>query len=146
MAHVITELCTGCGACAKKCPVEAIWGEPKTQHVIYAALCIDCGICGNMCPKSAVLDPEGEPVAKIKLSARPKAVVDVELCSGCEACVGICPESCLVMEPYPDPSDGAFFEVAGVVEKRCIGCGLCETICIKEAVVVRTQDRAAATG
>ena len=145
MAHTITELCSGCGLCAKKCPVEAIGGVPNTQHVIYAELCIDCGICGNLCPKSAVMGPDGQPVAKKKLAQRPKAIVDVELCSGCEACAAVCPEACIAMQPYSDLDDRQFFPVAVVTEKRCIGCGLCETVCIKEAVTVEMQGQPAAT-
>jgi len=48
------EKCTGCGACAKKCPVEAISGERKKVHVIDQAKCIKCGVCRETCKFDAV--------------------------------------------------------------------------------------------
>ncbi len=138
MAHSITEQCTGCGACAKKCPTQAIAGQAKSLHAVSAALCIDCGVCGNLCPKSAVIGPDGQTVSKRKLSARPKALVDADLCTGCETCQSVCPEACITMEPFSAGGHG--FNLAVVNRKRCIGCGLCESICIKEAVIVADGD------
>jgi len=48
------EKCTGCGACAKKCPVEAISGERKKAHEIDQAKCIKCGVCMETCKFDAV--------------------------------------------------------------------------------------------
>jgi len=50
----ITEDCTGCTVCAKRCPVDAISGERKGQHVIDQELCIKCGICKDVCNFDAV--------------------------------------------------------------------------------------------
>ncbi|UCH36405.1 MAG: NADH-quinone oxidoreductase subunit NuoF [Armatimonadota bacterium] len=49
-----TELCTGCGACARKCPQNAITGEKKQPHVIDAATCVKCGVCFDLCKFEAV--------------------------------------------------------------------------------------------
>ena len=46
--------CTGCGACAKKCPVDAIRGEKKQPHEIDASLCTRCGSCEATCRFDAV--------------------------------------------------------------------------------------------
>ena len=48
------EACTGCGACKKKCPVDAISGELKSVHEIDQALCIKCGECYKTCNFDAI--------------------------------------------------------------------------------------------
>jgi NADH-quinone oxidoreductase subunit F len=47
--------CTGCGACAKICPTQAIKGEKKQSHFILAEVCSKCGSCKDVCKASAVL-------------------------------------------------------------------------------------------
>lgn len=49
------EKCIGCGACKRKCPVDAISGEKKQPHVIDTAKCIKCGACKDTCKFNAVL-------------------------------------------------------------------------------------------
>ncbi len=49
------DACTGCGACLKKCPVEAITGERKEVHTIDPELCIKCGVCYDTCRFDAIL-------------------------------------------------------------------------------------------
>ena len=46
--------CTGCGACKKVCPSQAISGEKKKSHRILAELCSKCGSCKDICPVGAV--------------------------------------------------------------------------------------------
>ena len=47
--------CSGCTACAKNCPQDAIIGEKKQPHKIQTELCIKCGICREICPRDAVI-------------------------------------------------------------------------------------------
>jgi NADH:ubiquinone oxidoreductase subunit F (NADH-binding)/Pyruvate/2-oxoacid:ferredoxin oxidoreductase delta subunit len=51
---VIADACTGCGACKKKCPSDAIEGEPKQVHEIVQDRCITCGICLETCKFDAI--------------------------------------------------------------------------------------------
>ncbi len=51
---VNAETCTGCMACKKACPVNAIEGERKLPHLIRQELCIKCGACYDACRFDAI--------------------------------------------------------------------------------------------
>ena len=57
MAHVISDDCISCGACAAECPQEAI-SEGDTKYVIDPAKCTDCGSCVQVCPSDAISKAE----------------------------------------------------------------------------------------
>ncbi len=52
--EIIADDCTGCAACKKKCPVQAISGEPKHVHTIEYSVCTTCGICYDTCKFEAI--------------------------------------------------------------------------------------------
>ncbi|NOQ21579.1 MAG: 4Fe-4S ferredoxin [Candidatus Aegiribacteria sp.] len=54
-AEINTDLCTGCGLCAKRCQVDAVVlkGSPK-KAVIGKTRCIGCGLCVPTCPTDAI--------------------------------------------------------------------------------------------
>ncbi len=47
--------CTGCGACVKQCPQNAITGEKKEPHSIDPEKCIKCGACYDACKFNAII-------------------------------------------------------------------------------------------
>lgn len=48
------EKCTGCTACASKCPVNAIYGTRLQPFFIVEDKCIGCGACYDVCKFSAI--------------------------------------------------------------------------------------------
>lgn len=138
-AHYITSSCVGCSICDIKCPTHAISGVKKEMYIIEPELCINCGVCGVYCPYDAIVDSQGDLVKRIKAKDIPKAVVIPELCSGCEYCIDTCPFDCIYLVPAPDAEGSSphmAAKVAKVDEKTCVSCGICETFCIKEAIIV----------
>jgi NADH-quinone oxidoreductase subunit F len=67
VSHAIDESCTGCHACYKPCPTQAIVGEAKKLHYIVQDKCIQCGACYQICKYASikrVKRGEGEAVQK----------------------------------------------------------------------------------
>ncbi|MDD4058231.1 MAG: NADH-quinone oxidoreductase subunit NuoF [Bacteroidales bacterium] len=51
---IIADKCTGCTACVRACPVDAITGEKRQPHVIDPDKCIRCGACYEKCKFTAI--------------------------------------------------------------------------------------------
>ncbi|MFZ1682833.1 MAG: NADH-ubiquinone oxidoreductase-F iron-sulfur binding region domain-containing protein [Candidatus Zixiibacteriota bacterium] len=54
VSHAIDESCTGCHACYKSCPTQAIVGEAKKLHYIVQDKCIQCGACYQICKYASI--------------------------------------------------------------------------------------------
>ncbi len=54
-AYEISENCTGCMVCKKKCPTDAVVGDKKLKHEIIQDKCIRCGVCRDVCKFDAVV-------------------------------------------------------------------------------------------
>ncbi|MFO7924795.1 MAG: NADH-ubiquinone oxidoreductase-F iron-sulfur binding region domain-containing protein [Bacteroidales bacterium] len=52
--YIDVDKCTGCTACATKCPVSAIIGTKHHPFFIVEEKCIGCGICYDVCKFSAI--------------------------------------------------------------------------------------------
>jgi len=53
--YIDVDKCTGCVACLRKCPTNAIVGQPRHPHFIVEDKCIGCGICFDVCKFVAVM-------------------------------------------------------------------------------------------
>jgi heterodisulfide reductase subunit A len=54
VANVDLTNCDNCGACAKRCPYNAIKLDEEKQPEVIKALCKGCGLCAADCPKESI--------------------------------------------------------------------------------------------
>lgn len=52
---ILEEICTGCGACKRVCPADAIRGIRKMAHRIDPDICVKCGTCFDVCKFKAIM-------------------------------------------------------------------------------------------
>jgi len=52
---ILEDACTGCGACKRVCPADAIRGTRKMVHRIDPNLCVKCGTCFDVCKFKAIM-------------------------------------------------------------------------------------------
>jgi len=61
------ELCSGCGNCVDRCPVDAIILDEFA--VVNRDLCLGCGLCAGVCPEEAITlhlrEDEEEPYERV---------------------------------------------------------------------------------
>lgn len=57
---ILPDACTGCQACSRVCPVDAIQGAAKQTHTLDSSICIRCRACYEACRFNAI---EGRPLS-----------------------------------------------------------------------------------
>lgn len=146
MPYTITEACNGCTACKRICPVEAIRGERKQQHVIHPDLCIECGACGRICASSAILNEKGELTTRVKQNLWPKPVWNYDQCVECRICVLICPTGSINLA-FSQNGSSALKPSLPLLKypHTCIACGFCEINCPTNAITMLVAESAVVT-
>jgi len=59
LSQVDPDLCSGCGTCVEKGPVDAIELNDSDIAEVNAEYCIGCGVCAHFCPENAITLLEG---------------------------------------------------------------------------------------
>lgn len=54
LALIDENVCIGCTACIRACPVDAIFGATKQMHTVIADECTGCGLCLPPCPVDCI--------------------------------------------------------------------------------------------
>lgn len=132
MPYTTNSDCRGCTACLKVCPVNAISGKAKNQHIIDAATCIECGACGRTCQFNAVIDEIGTVCTFKDKALREKPKFDLNECCGCRQCEIACPVSCIDLK-IQLKKDGTLYPYLKN-KKDCISCGFCYEACPISAI------------
>jgi len=110
----------------KKCNDAGLVIQPGTAQN-PAGMCNCCGDCCSVLRGLKLLPKPAEAVF-----SNHYAIVDPLLCSGCEECIERCQMEALSLN-----------DIAGIIEidlDRCIGCGLCVTICPTGALALQAKE------
>ena len=59
LSKIDEDICTGCGICIEKCPVDAIRLNNIDKAEVNEEYCIGCGVCAHFCPEHAISLLEG---------------------------------------------------------------------------------------
>ncbi len=135
--------CINCGQCGEICPNRTIkyfglqngFSSIDTPFIIpREKACILCMKCGDVCPTGAIEPIKRELKAILDGVKMGHAVVDESLCLSFQGrTCGVCYRAC----PLPDVAITVGMYEQPHVTDKCIGCGICERVCIQMPQAIR---------
>ncbi|HED12606.1 MAG TPA: 4Fe-4S dicluster domain-containing protein [Gammaproteobacteria bacterium] len=135
--------CIRCGQCAEVCPNESInyfglgngLAAMGTPYIIpREQACVLCMKCGEVCPTGALQSISRTRESILEKVRMGRARVDESLClsfqgNTCGVCARACPLGKVALQV-------GYLEQPHV-QAGCVGCGLCERICIQMPQAIR---------
>lgn len=142
--------CIRCFLCGEVCPNKAVKFGGLKEGIVNLGTpylqprdqgCILCMKCNHICPTGAlerIEDNLDDIIEKVDMG---EAEVEKGLCYAynnrlCGFCYGAC--------PLPDVALSIDYWTRPTVTDKCVGCGLCEKICIQVPQAIRVRPRAKA--
>lgn len=128
--------CTRCGECMKVCPTNGLqpllfqgglyemWSPVLIPRIGYCKY--ECNLCSEVCSTGAIARLALEDKKKWQIGV---ARVDRTRCRNCLRCEQFC--------PVPDKAIKRGLRHPMVVEQLCIGCGICENVCLVNPSAIR---------
>lgn len=150
--------CTACGLCMKVCPtgglqpalteagLEGLWTPRLVPHVGYCDF--NCNLCGRVCPTEAIepLTLEEKQQRKIGLASFDRSrCIPYAYGRDCMVCEEHCPvpdKAIYFLEVEIQDRDGQTKTIKQphVDPDLCIGCGVCENVCVfKDRPAIRVS-------
>jgi len=136
------QACISCGICAQVCPTQCIRFftqnyegrlRADTPYIVAAErACNLCLECTKVCPTGALMPVEEKQDVRMG-----QALLKEDLClpyikqGGCGACYTVCPVNAIRLDKQRYPK---------VIADKCVGCGLCEEVCLQKVKAVRIID------
>ena len=130
-------VCLRCGNCERVCPARIIrpdLGATGLANLLTPALHFDSDYCRENCQRCTLVCPSGalqklshdEKIKHVIGSAR----IDLDICllaagQECTECIKCCPFGALAVQS----KDGGFSTQPVLDQKKCNGCGACESNC-----------------
>ncbi|MEW6095825.1 MAG: 4Fe-4S binding protein [bacterium] len=134
--------CLRCGNCMKVCPtnglqptlldagLDGIWTPKLVSRIGYCEY--NCILCSQVCPSGAIKKITLEEKKKIVIGV---AVIDKDVClpyaknKECLVCEEMCPTPTKAIKFEKIKEGKKVIRRPIVLEKECIGCGICEYKC-----------------
>jgi Na+-translocating ferredoxin:NAD+ oxidoreductase subunit B len=89
-----------------------------------------CNCCNDCCSTFEPAIQAGK-LKEVAAPSRFRPRVQEELCTGCQTCLKRCPFGAIEMKPVPNSRK----MLAGVIDDKCLGCGVCVVGCKPKALI-----------
>ncbi len=133
--NLFTEICTGCGECAEKCPTHIIKIARAGFPVVDFAdgECLFCEHCVDVCKPAALLKTSQNSPWTLNASVQVEACIAFQGVE-CRSCYDPCENHAITLLPRLRS-----VAIPKIESDRCNGCGACISVCPVQAISMNKQ-------